>query len=181
MGWQTEKQPKHPHNEAGYLSIQRPSQPPRHHGFHQRQVAVDANHDQRVDAGVEIDDNIGVDQFAQSVSVRPVELVQDVHGPERQATQQQEVGQRQVAQVDLRHGQAVPVGCEHGQDEAVEEKPQQRQDEDVGRDDGVDRLPVCGVWSVRRARRDKPAAVLRPGGRRYRQERLHELETKKTQ
>lgn len=114
-----------PQQEADHLSVEGPSQPRGLHGLHQRQVAVHTYHDQRVAAGVEVDHNGRVDQFAQGFPVRPVVLVQDIHGPEWEAAQQDKVGQRQVAQVDLRDGQSVLVDQVHQQHEGVKEEPKQ--------------------------------------------------------
>uniref|UniRef100_A0A3B5AS39 Uncharacterized protein n=1 Tax=Stegastes partitus TaxID=144197 RepID=A0A3B5AS39_9TELE len=107
-GWHAQQQPQYPQHDAHHL------------------VTVDANHHQGVDAGVEIDDDDGVDNFAQGVSIRPVKLIEDVHCPEREATQKNEVSECQVAQVDLCYGQSILVGYKHTQNKAVEEKAQQR-------------------------------------------------------
>uniref|UniRef100_A0A3Q2PC76 Uncharacterized protein n=1 Tax=Fundulus heteroclitus TaxID=8078 RepID=A0A3Q2PC76_FUNHE len=94
-GGQTEKQTQQPQNETHNLSVQLP---------------INADHDQAVDAGVEVDDYIGV------------ELVQDVHRPEREAAQEEEVCQSQVAQIYLCYSQSVLVGHKHSKDKAVEEQ-----------------------------------------------------------
>uniref|UniRef100_A0A3Q1BYQ5 Uncharacterized protein n=1 Tax=Amphiprion ocellaris TaxID=80972 RepID=A0A3Q1BYQ5_AMPOC len=109
-------------------------------------LAVDANHHQGVDAGVKIDDDDGVDNFAQSISIWPVKLVEDVHCPEREATQKNKVSQRQVAQIDLCYGQSILVGYKHSQDKTVKKKPQQRYGEDIWGNDGQGHGPFCGIW-----------------------------------
>ncbi|CAG5866564.1 unnamed protein product, partial [Menidia menidia] len=63
-GRERQQDSQHPQNQADYLGVKCPSEPPSPHGLHERQIAVNANHDQRVDAGVEVDDNGGADQFA---------------------------------------------------------------------------------------------------------------------
>ena len=70
--------------------------------------------------------------------------VENVHCPEREATEKNKVSQCKVAQVDLCYSQSVFVGYKHCQDKAVKEKTQQGYGEDIGGNDGEDKLPFCG-------------------------------------
>uniref|UniRef100_A0A8C3ARD2 Uncharacterized protein n=1 Tax=Cyclopterus lumpus TaxID=8103 RepID=A0A8C3ARD2_CYCLU len=101
--WHAQYDRKYPEDGADDLGIECPSQPPGLHGLHKCQVAVNTNH-------------------GQGISVRPVKVIEDVHGPEREATQENKVSKRQAAQVDLCYGQSILVSEEHRQDKAVKEK-----------------------------------------------------------
>uniref|UniRef100_A0A3Q2YJ19 Uncharacterized protein n=1 Tax=Hippocampus comes TaxID=109280 RepID=A0A3Q2YJ19_HIPCM len=117
------------HEEHAYdLGVPSPSQPPRLHGPHDQVHCHDA-----------------VDQLAQGLAVRPVKTVEDVGGPEGEAAQKSEVGQSQVAQVDLGYRQAILVRKKHAQDEGVQGEAQHGHGDDVRRDNGAhgDELQRC--------------------------------------
>uniref|UniRef100_A0A3B1K6S4 Uncharacterized protein n=1 Tax=Astyanax mexicanus TaxID=7994 RepID=A0A3B1K6S4_ASTMX len=95
---------ENPEPKGNDFCIASPSQPPCFHRQHQRKVAVDVHHHQHVNASIH------------KLPIRPVEVVEDVHGPECQ-----------VAQVDLRYSP----------NKRIPENSSQTQHKDVRRHDGM--------------------------------------------
>lgn len=142
--WDAQQQTEAPHHQAAQLSVLGTAHLAVGHGVHQRHVAVDANQHQQVDAAVEVEFDAQVDGLAQELAEGPVELVDDVDGPEWQAAHQHQVGHGQIAEVDLGHRGRLLVEQEDGQDEDVEHDAQRRDEQDVGRLPGVEPLPQIG-------------------------------------
>uniref|UniRef100_A0A3B5KKD1 Uncharacterized protein n=1 Tax=Takifugu rubripes TaxID=31033 RepID=A0A3B5KKD1_TAKRU len=107
------------HHQEAQLGVFGPPHLAVGHGVHQGHIAVYADQSEDVDAAVCVHLDAQVDGFAQEEPERPVEAVPYVDSPERQTGQQQQVGGRQVAQVDLGHGAGLLVQAENHQDKDV--------------------------------------------------------------
>lgn len=105
----TQDETKPPHQQTAQFGIFGPPHLTVGHSVHQRDVAIYADQNEDVDAAVGVHLDAQVDRFAQEQSKRPVEAVPYVDSPEGQTGQQQQVGGRQVAQVDLGHGAGLLV------------------------------------------------------------------------
>lgn len=105
----THDETKPPHQQTAQFGVFGPPHLTVGHGVHQCDISIYADQNEDVDAAVGVYLDAQVDRFAQEQSERPVETIPYVDSPERQTGQQQQVGGRQVAQVDLGHGAGLLV------------------------------------------------------------------------
>lgn len=108
-----EKQRQTPDHHARQFCITWPAQAFVGDWVHHRQVAINADYDDEVDATAGTHEDGCIDDFAQEVTEWPVVSVGCTLSPERQEDSQQEVGSSQVTQVYLSHGASLLMEAEY--------------------------------------------------------------------
>uniref|UniRef100_A0A8C5BAN0 Uncharacterized protein n=1 Tax=Gadus morhua TaxID=8049 RepID=A0A8C5BAN0_GADMO len=102
-----------PHQHTAQLGPLPPAHHPVRHGVHQRHIAVRAHQNHEVDAAVGVDLDAQDHQGAHEGRKGPIEAMSHVDRPEGQAGHQDQVGCRQVAEVDLGDRARRLVEAEH--------------------------------------------------------------------
>uniref|UniRef100_A0A4W3HZ96 Uncharacterized protein n=1 Tax=Callorhinchus milii TaxID=7868 RepID=A0A4W3HZ96_CALMI len=125
------EEPERPDGQAGHLGAGGRPSPAAGHRVHQGEVTVDADHRQQVDAAEQVHVDDRAHRLAQELAEGPVVAVDDVGRPEGQAANEEEVGGRQVSQVDLGHRTADPVQHQHQQHKGVAHHPDCADQHDV--------------------------------------------------
>uniref|UniRef100_A0A3Q3DPW2 Uncharacterized protein n=1 Tax=Hippocampus comes TaxID=109280 RepID=A0A3Q3DPW2_HIPCM len=143
-----QEQTEAPHQQTTQLGILGPTHSPVRHRVNQRHVAIQAHQNQEVDTAVGTHLDTRVDHFAHGQTERPVEIVGDVDGPKGKAGHQDEVGSRQVAQVDFGHRARLLVQAEHQQHEGVQHHSERGDDPHVDGLAAGERLPHVWIDAV---------------------------------
>uniref|UniRef100_A0A3B3DK20 Uncharacterized protein n=1 Tax=Oryzias melastigma TaxID=30732 RepID=A0A3B3DK20_ORYME len=109
-----------PENKCRYAQEQfcilRPTHSSMRQTMHQCYVAIYANQNKEVCTAVDVHLNAHIHSLAHELAKRPIEIIGNVDGPERQTANQDQIGSCQVAQEDLCHRAGLVVEAENDQD-----------------------------------------------------------------
>uniref|UniRef100_A0A3B1KIL9 Uncharacterized protein n=1 Tax=Astyanax mexicanus TaxID=7994 RepID=A0A3B1KIL9_ASTMX len=86
---------------------------------HAHSLAIHANQDQKQNTAEVVHGNSGVDQLAEQLAKVPLVVPSNSDCPERQASHHDQVGKRQVAQVDVSYRAGLPLQAEDAENQAI--------------------------------------------------------------